>query len=468
MKLISSKSNKGKRVIKRSDAEKKPVATKRTVTDRSVTDRPVNNESITQRTTGTKRPDTQKNKKRSSTWSLKKKIMVSTAGLICLILLFGIGTFAVIWWEIQPLYDHFFKPDMSVLAEQVLPSDRPVVSKNPTVVSGSNNNDPDTDFISNTEDNTDEDEALTDIRNLDIITFLLLGIDLDGNTDVIKVAAFDIVEQTLNIVSIPRDTIVNVPWNLRKVNSIHGYARNKFRGQNVASDDIVEETVGHFRNLLGYNIDFMVTISMAAFPRIVDAIGGVQFDVPRSMNVDGVRVSRGNQRLGGQQALVVMRDRDSHPDGDIGRANTQSEFLNAVMKQFLANRSSVKVDDMADIFLRHTNTNIPLVNLVWLGKEFLKMDAANINFYMMPGEFEALRGNFYISVQLEPWLELVNEKISPLNFEIIETDVSILTRGPDRRLYVTDGNWLGDSSWGGSGTGSSNPQTTNGGLRPNE
>ena len=81
---------------------------------------------------------------------------------------------------------------------------------------------------------------------------------------------------------------------------------------------------------------------------------------------------------------------------------------------------------------------------------------------MMPGEFENLRGNFYISIQLEPWLELLNEKLSPLNYEIKAEDVSILTRGPDRLLFVTDGDYQGSPTWGGTGTGSRNPQTTTG------
>jgi len=276
------------------------------------------------------------------------------------------------------------------------------------------------------------------------------------------VARFDSVESTLNVVSIPRDTVVNVPWDLRKVNSIHAYARNNFSAVNIASGDIFDETASHFRNLLGFNIDFMATISEGGFVRAVNAVGPIEFNVPRNIEAYGVSVSRGRQRLNGEQALAVMQNRDAHGNGDIGRATSQQEFMKAIVTQFLANRNSIKVDDMADIFLRQTNTNIQLNNLVWFGREFLKMNAEDINLFMMPGEFEIIRSNFYITVQVDPWLELVNERLSPLNREITINDVSILTRGSDRLLYVTDGNWLGDSSWGASSRGSSNPQTTTG------
>ena len=398
-------------------------------------------------------------KKKAST---KKKVIIVIASILGLVLVLGASTAAVVRWEIQPFYDYFFKPDMSVLAVQPAPNNpirpqEPESTETPTAPDIENE-----DSIAGEYYEEEEEEEVVPERKEEVYTFLMLGIDLDGNTDVVMVATFDAKESTLDVVSLPRDTIVNVPWSLRKVNSIHAHARNMYRGQNVASDEIVEETFKHFRNLLGYNLDFMITISMGAFPRIVDAIGPISFNVPRNINVDGVHIPAGNQRLNGRQALLVMRDRNSHPNGDIGRATTQQEFLNTIMRQFLANRNSIKVDDMANIFLRHTNTNIQLNHLVWLGREFLKMDASNINFHMMPGEFEALRGNFYISIQLEPWLKLINEKLSPLNREITEEDVSILTRGPDRRLYVTDGNWLGSNTWGGSGTGSSNPQTTTG------
>ena len=445
MKLISSK-GKGRRVANNSTSAdaRNSSNTKRTVkrTTDSVAD------------TSTEQPKTKRRLKRLT----KKSILVIVSSVVGLIIILAATAFAVVRWEVQPFYDFFFKPGISVLAAQPAPRsgvvfdvnnpDRPSLTGQQTGTSSGN------------EENSSEDTTAAFGRDMNMFTFLILGIDLDGNTDVIMVARFDAIESSLNVVSIPRDTVVNVPWNLKKVNSIHAHARNMFRGQNVASDDVVRETVDHFRNFLGFNIDFMVTISMNAFPRIVDAVGPIEFNVPRAVNVDGVRVARGVQKLNGQQAMAVMRDRSTHPNGDIGRATTHQQFVGTIMKQFLERRNSIKIDDMADIFLRHTNTNIQLNNLVWLGKEFLKIDAENINFFMMPGEFETLRGNFYITVQLDPWLELVNEKISPLLWEITAEDVSILTRGADRLLYVTDGNWQGDSSWGGTSRGSSNPQTT--------
>jgi len=441
MKLFSGKSKKRQRVV---NAETRS-----------------NNTSVTEtkpQQTPVRKASTAPTRGRSGGMSTKKKLIVVLSSILGLALILGASTFAVVYWEIQPFYDNFFKPGVDALAQQPGPARAPVVvaaeTEEPDVEP-----DVEPEPIVEDEDVVEEDLSL---RKEDVFTFLILGIDLHGNTDVVMVATFDAINSTLDVVSIPRDTIVNVPWNLKKVNSIHPHARNMYRGQDIASDDVVAETIKHFRTMLGYNLDYVVSISFGAFPRIVDAVGPIEFDVPFNVSVDGLNVARGRQRLNGQQALAVMRDRGNAPNGDIGRANTQQLFLNTVMRQFLANRSNIRVDDMAEIFLRHTNTNIQLNHLAWLGREFLRMDANNITFHMMPGEFETLRGNFYISIQLEPWLKLINDHLSPLTYEITEQDVSILTRGPDRRLYVTDGDYQGSPTWGGTGTGSRNPQTTTG------
>jgi hypothetical protein len=90
-----------------------------------------------------------------------------------------------------------------------------------------------------------------------------------------------------------------------------------------------------------------------------------------------------------------------------------------------------------------------------LGREFLKVDAENVNFAVMPGFLDYAQSRSYITILLDEWLELVNERLNPFSKEMTPTDVSILTRGEDRRLYVTDGNWQGDSSWGSSSRGPS-------------
>ena len=144
-----------------------------------------------------------------------------------------------------------------------------------------------------------------------------------------------------------------------------------------------------------------------------------------------------------------MRSRRMYANSSIGRDRTQQAFLNTIMTQFLNNRSSINVVDMANIFIGNVDTNIQLNHLVWFGREFMKLDADSINFHMMPGNIaDSVGRQSYVTIYVDEWLELVNSSLNPFHDDIAPEDVSILTRGADRRLYVTDGNRRGDLTWG--------------------
>ena len=396
--------------------------------------------------------------------SRKKKIILAISTIVGLALLTGASAFAIVMWEVQPFYDFFFRPDSAVLA--VIPAPANASNPNPDNPNSDESFDvtPPTIGISN-EPNTPVPE---DVRNPDIFTFLIFGIDGFGNTDVIMVAALNTIENTLNVASIPRDTMVNVEWSLKKANSIQPMMRNRHRGQDDAQAVAMQATIDEFSHMLGFPVDFWVTIGMNGFIALVDSIGGVDFNVPVSMNwQDPDRghnyvISRGQQRLNGVQALGVVRFR-GYGSGDLSRVATQGEFLKAAMAQL---RSGVNVNNIGtwvDVFLRHINTNIQVNHMVFLGKELLKVSNDNINFVTMPGTMDSVGVQSYITLHVDDWLEIVNTRLSPLNREITSDDVSILTRGADRRLFVTDGNWRGNSNWGASsrgpaGAGSANVQ----------
>jgi len=371
-----------------------------------------------------------------------------------MVLLFGTSVFAVIRWQIEPMYSHFFRPSVEDLAKL------PVLVINPDPEA-------DTPVLILTEE--DEEGNIVEVyaeRNINKINFLLLGIDEHANTDVVMVASFDIEEHTLDIVSIPRDTLVNVSWNLKKVNSIHAYMRHQHRNDSEQDEKAMVDTIEHFRDILGFHVDYLVSINMNAFIRVIDAVGPIPFNVPVNVSEAGVSVPRGQRNLNGREALTVMRSRRSYANHAIGRDFTQQEFLQAVAATILANRNNINVTDMVDIFFRNVKTNIPLNLLVGYGTEFLKMNNDNIRFHMMPGAIDSVGAQSYITILVDEWLELVNEFFNPFDEEITVHNTSILTRGADRRLMVTNGQWQGNSSWGSSSVGSSNPYLTTDSDRP--
>lgn len=313
-------------------------------------------------------------------------------------------------------------------------------------------------------------------------TFLITGTDATGNTDVIMVAAFDSDDYTLEVVSIPRDTLMNVSWNLKKANSIQSTMRQKYRGQDNAEELAMQDTIKHFADILGFEVDFWVTVNLRAFVSLIDAVGPIEFYVPVNMYYSDsaqnlyINYSKGTHRLNGKQALEILRFRAGYSNADIGRINTQQQFLTAAVKQILANKNSINVITLANVFLRDVRTDLQIGHLTWLGREFLKLNVENVNFTVLPGAIDWARGADYVTIFVDEWLEIVNSKLNPWSKEITAEDVSILTRGPDRKLYVTDGNWQGDSSWGasslgpapGTGSNTNTPGSTVNTPRPTE
>jgi LCP family protein required for cell wall assembly len=288
-----------------------------------------------------------------------------------------------------------------------------------------------------------------------VYTFLILGMD-DGNnnTDTFMTATLDTVNYTLNVVNIPRDTLVNVSWNTKKINTLYA---------NLG----IEGTVERLSAILGYKVDRYAIIDMQAFKALVNAIGGVDFDVPVNMNYDdpyqglSIHYSKGMHHLNGQQALEVVRFR-GYNAADIRRISTQQDFLMTAIKQILAAKNSLKVTDIAGIFMKYVKTDLELRNIIWLAAELFKLNPENITFTTLPVDTS---GSTYVTIYVNDWLELVNSKLNPFLEPIRADELSILTKSSSGGYYSTDGHYEGNNqSWAqGSGRSSSQSQSSSGG-----
>ncbi|MGE4353105.1 MAG: LCP family protein [Oscillospiraceae bacterium] len=254
-----------------------------------------------------------------------------------------------------------------------------------------------------------------------VYTFLAVGVDqVSGSTDTIMVATFDIVNHTINVVSIPRDTLVDVSWNVKKVNTLYSAS-----GLDGLLDGISD--------ILGYKINCYAIIDLDAFVRIIDTIGGVYYDVPVDMNYYDptqnlrINISKGYQWLDGEHAVGVVRFRSGYPTADIGRIGTQQDFLKAVAKQLLQIGNITKINEFAQIFSECVDTNLTVGNIVRFGEEFLKVKEEDINFYMLPAEYNgSIRGLSYCFINIDDWLDRINTDFNPLYEDITRDNVDIM------------------------------------------
>ena len=307
--------------------------------------------------------------------------------------------------------------------------------------------------------------ALGNVRDENKRTFLIFGLDEGANTDVIMLGTFDFTEgnHSLDVVSIPRDTLANVGWSHKMANTIFHNMRVKHRDETdrETRDKLaMQSSVEMFADIFGFEADFWVTLNMRAFRTLVDAVGGVDFYVPsRMFYVDpyqNLRIDfqRGMHRnLTGQQALEILRFR-SFANADLGRIQVQQQFLTTAVEQILARRNTLGtpagIARLADIFFNDVRSNISLGELLWFGREFFELEPENINFYTIPHWMnDFIEGRGYVVIDAEAWLELLNERFNPFSVDKALEDLSILTRLSDsNRLVSTDGNWAGDPNWG--------------------
>jgi len=248
-------------------------------------------------------------------------------------------------------------------------------------------------------------------------TILVSGAD-DGNggSDTNILVAVDTVNDYVYGVSIPRDTKASIKGKNHKIN----YAYN------AGGMDLLAQTVS---DQLGIPVDYTVLVNLKAFQELVDAVGGVDFYIPIDMNYDdpyqdlSIHFSQGMRHLNGAEALKVVRFREGYASQDIGRMQTQQDFLKAVAKKLLTPASLTKLDQFCKIFIQYVKTDLTVGNLVWLGGEVIGMGADKIEFSTLPGEWKSP----YIYLNQEEVLALVNEHLNPYVEDRTLEDLNILS-----------------------------------------
>ena len=255
-------------------------------------------------------------------------------------------------------------------------------------------------------------------------TILVSGCDDgNGNSDTNILLAVDAENNYIHGVSIARDTKAVWGGQSHKINAAFGSGGAEKLAE-VVSDQ------------LGIPVDFTVAVDLQGFVALVDAIGGVDFEVPINMNYDDpyqdlyIHFSAGMQHLTGEEALKVVRFRHNN-DGsgygteDIGRMQTQQKFLKAVARQTLTLSNVDKIPEFANIFNTYVKTDLSLGNLAWLGGEAISMGADAVSFSTLPGEWSGKDG--FIHLDPDATLEMVNQYLNPYVEDRVMADLNIPT-----------------------------------------
>ena len=223
--------------------------------------------------------------------------------------------------------------------------------------------------------------------------------------------------------SIPRDTLVLRNGKNSKINAVYGNGKGEAMAQAVSE-------------LLGVPVDYYVSVDLDAFGAIVKAIGGVYFDVPIDMNYDDpyqdlhIHLEKGYQKLNAEQAIGVVRfrhnnDGSGYPRQDLDRAETQRNFLAALVSQTVTLSNVTKVTELINILNEYVDTNMPLNDMIYFATAAIGMDLdAALKTGTLPGEWISP----YYELDDEGVLELVNELLPVYTQPITEDILNIRHR----------------------------------------
>jgi LCP family protein required for cell wall assembly len=273
--------------------------------------------------------------------------------------------------------------------------------------------------------------------NSDRINMLLLGTTKEKLSDTIMLVSYDQTTNDIDIISVPRDTYYeregHPTLGERKINAAYW-------GDPKSSAEAVHEV------LLGIPINYYAVVDYEGVANIVDAIGGVEVDVPFDMNYEKhsedppliIHLKAGKQTLKGKDAVGYLRYRSGYTDGDFGRVGAQQEFVKAAIKQSFG----LNLPSVARAAIENVDSDVTLRTILSLISDVTDSDSTksgasskSVDTYIIPGNaatYEALSFYFCDEAQTEDMLRSI---YSGMDFE---ATTSAITGPDDPNFYAAD------------------------------
>ena len=243
-----------------------------------------------------------------------------------------------------------------------------------------------------------EDEKLDENGNIitvsssskkKVINALICGKN-EELTDTIIYLKYNVETGKIGMMSIPRDTSIVSNPTLSSVYKINYMYQSKG----------IMSLVNQVENMLDVNIDYYLVFDASMLKEMVDAIGGVEVDVPIRMKYDDgsqdlhIDLQPGKQVLNGEQAEGFVRFRHNndmtvgYPMGDVQRTEVQQDFIKSFISQVLSAKNISKIPDLINIGLKNTETNITAREATKYITDAPKIDISGMYSCTAPGDLK--------------------------------------------------------------------------------
>lgn len=273
------------------------------------------------------------------------------------------------------------------------------------------------DFVASADMSSEAEDQLLNIA--------LLGTDEDGfRSDVNMVASLNLTTKEVHLISVPRDTrvvmtddmIAYMEKNGRTVPQANGvYGQCKLTEVHAYAGEGNRSTfsVAMLEEILGIDIDYYVKVDLDAFKEIVDAVGGVEFDVQERLYYSDpaqglyIDLYPGPQLLDGDKAEMLVRFREGYAQKDLKRIEVQQEFLKAFLSQVCSSDKIMSnLDSYIKIFMEKVESDMPVATALKYAGYIKEIDPAAMTTDTIPGE-----GGAYFDRDEEGTKELIDYRI---------------------------------------------------------
>lgn len=268
-------------------------------------------------------------------------------------------------------------------------------------------------------------------KSADYYTVLVVGTDEASNsTDTMMLVSYDVTNQKATVMSIPRDTLVGSTKWYTRINSVYA--------ANGGGEEGIEALTDAVTDLVGFRPDFRVFIQWELVGLMVDAIGGVEYDVPYHMEYDDpyqdlhIYVEKGLQKLDGEKAMQLIRWRKNNPGvssgggtgSDLNRLKVQQGFLKATLVQMLQIKNLTRIGELAKLFSENVESDLSMENMLWFASKAILsgLEAENVEFMTMPLKLT----DVYVYPDRNELLTVINEKLNPYQEDIEAEDLHLI------------------------------------------
>lgn len=252
-----------------------------------------------------------------------------------------------------------------------------------------------------------------------IIQFLFCG-ENEFLTDTIIYAKCDLNTGKIFMMSVPRDTYIDNKYAVgHKINSI-------YRGTNIIP------LVKQVEELLDVNIDYYAVINNKVVREVVDAIGGIEINVPIRMKYDDytqdlhIDLQPGLQTLNGSQAEQFIRfrkgnDGSGYRMGDLDRLNVQQDFIKKFIETLINPKNLLKLGNLVEIGLKNTDTNVTIREALRYTDDLGKLNMSNIESKTASGTPQYIDGLSYFLMDKTESRKIIKD------YFLTNTDESVTT-----------------------------------------